>query len=48
MKQIDFDQLGLILGLISMSQQGVAPSLEALDPDTQPAPNIEGIDIASL
>lgn len=43
--KIDFDQLGLILGLISQSQRGEEINLETLDPDTVPPPTIQGIDL---
>eukprot|EP00054_Salpingoeca_dolichothecata_P002889 m.24387 g.24387 ORF g.24387 m.24387 type:complete len:566 (+) comp13373_c0_seq1:251-1948(+) len=44
--KIDFDQLGLILGLISMAQQGMEISLEELDPDTISPPTLQGVEVS--
>eukprot|EP00053_Salpingoeca_punica_P011361 m.101345 g.101345 ORF g.101345 m.101345 type:complete len:637 (-) comp15658_c0_seq1:477-2387(-) len=41
--KIDFEQLGLILGLISQAQEGGSIQLEKLDPDTIAAPRMEGL-----
>ena len=40
--KIDYDQLCLILGLISQIQRGEEMSLETLDPDSVIAPKVEG------
>lgn len=40
--KIDYDQLCLILGLISQIQRGEEMSLETLDPDEVIAPKVEG------
>jgi len=41
--KIDYDQLCLILGMISQAQSGMEPNLATMDPETTPAPTLEGM-----
>eukprot|EP00043_Microstomoeca_roanoka_P010217 m.97205 g.97205 ORF g.97205 m.97205 type:complete len:584 (-) comp14821_c1_seq1:152-1903(-) len=43
--RIDYDQLCLVLGMISQAQQGLEPDLLTLDTETVPAPAIDDIEL---